>query len=222
MDGDSASLFYYVLYAVAYGVSLAAFVMTNIQLLRLMFIASSAGFAVYYYGFATEPLWLDVVSELAFVAINLFMMAYLIWLNSRVSFDQREQFLYETEFSSLTRVEFSKLLKISEWCLDGPDHVYTVEGQQVEFVFYLVSGRVEAELPDGIKVNMGPGNVIGEVSYRLEGPASATVKSTGSCLTFRWEQSELRKLCNKIGNIKLVVDSVLSSHMARKLVDSKT
>ncbi|MFT7531821.1 MAG: CRP-like cAMP-binding protein [Gammaproteobacteria bacterium] len=195
--------------------------MTNIQLLRLMFIISSAGFAVYYYGFMSDPLWLDVVSELAFVAVNIFMMVYLVWLNSRVRFDQREQFLYETEFSSLTKVEFSKLLKISEWCLDGPDHVYTVEGQDVEFVFYLVSGHVEAALPDGNKVNMGPGNVIGEVSYRLEGPASATVTSTESSLSLRWEQSELRKLCIKIDNIKLVVDSVLSSHMARKLIDSQ-
>ena len=222
MDGDTTSIAYYVLYAIAYGLSIVAFMMTNIQMLRLMVVVSSTGFLIYYYGFPAEPLWLDVVSELAFVLINLFMMLFLVWKNSRVKFDEREQFLYENEFSGLNRVDFSKLLKISKWCLNGLNHVYTVEGEEVQYIYYLVSGGAEAELPDGTKVGVRQGNVIGEVSYRLESPASATVRSTESCLSLRWEQSELRELCGKFESIKLAVDNVLSSHMARKLVDSKT
>ena len=191
--------------------------MTNIQLLRLMVVLSSSGFVVYYYGFPTEPLWLDVIAELVFVLINVFMMLYLVWGNARVKFDQREQFLYEHEFSDLTRIEFSKLLKISKWCMDAAGHVYTKEGENLKFIYYLVSGRAEAKLADGNTVIVPQGNVIGEVSYRLKCPASATVTSTESCLCLRWEQKELRKLCNKTDNIRLVVDSVLSTHMAKKL-----
>jgi CRP/FNR family cyclic AMP-dependent transcriptional regulator len=217
MDGEATSITFYVLYAIAYGLSVVAFMMTNIQLLRLMVVISSTGFMIYYYAFPTEPLWLDVVSELAFVLINLFMMLFLVWKNSRVKFDQREQFLYENEFSDLNRVEFSKLLKISKWCLDAAGHVYTVEGEELEHIYYVISGRVEAELPDGVRVKIPLGNVIGEVSYRLKCPASATVTSTEPCLCLRWKQSELRELCEKKDNIRLVVDNVLSSHMARKL-----
>jgi len=95
--------------------------------------------------------------------------------------------------------------------------VYTVVGQPVKDIYYLISGRAEAELPDGNRVNFPSGNVIGEGSYRLGCPASATVKSTEACMCLRWNQVELRSLCDKNANIKRVVDNVLSSHMARKL-----
>ncbi len=208
------------IYVFAFGASMLAFVMTNMQKLRFLIVVSSAAYTVYYYAYFPAPAWLDVASELALVAINGFMLVYLAWSNSRIKFDQREQFLYESEFSGLTRVEFNQLLKISEWRLDGPGQVYTVAGQTLEDIYYLVSGRVEAELPDGNTVKVAQGSVIGEVSYRLRCPASATVTSTESCMCLRWNQDELRALCKKNENIKRAVDVVISSHMARKLSDS--
>jgi hypothetical protein len=217
MEGDATTIAYYVLYALAYGVSVVAFMMTNIQILRLLVILSSSGYVVYYYGFPAEPLWLDVVSELTFVLVNAFMILYLMWGNSKVKFGQREQFLYENEFSSLSRVDFAKLLKISKWCLDGKGHTYTEIGEPLEHIYYLVSGRAEAVLGDGSRGRVPQGSVIGEVSFRLESPASATVTSMESCLSLRWNQAELRALCEKVENIRLAVDNVLSSHMARKM-----
>ena len=220
MNQDLLELVYYLLYGFAFGASMLAFLMTSIQKLRFLIVLSSTAYTIYYYFYPAEPLWLDVGSELALVGINGFMMLYLVWSNSRVKFDQREQFLYETEFSGLTRVEFSQLLKISAWQLNGADHVYTIMGQSLKDIFYLVSGHVQAELSDGNTVNLGEGNVIGEVSYRLRCPASATVTSTESCMCLCWNQDELRALCKKNEFIKRAVDHVLSSHMAQKLSDT--
>jgi CRP-like cAMP-binding protein len=220
MDENSLTAVYYGLYGIAFAASMLAFLMTSMQKLRFLIVLSSTAYAVYYYFYPAEPLWLDVGSELALVVINGFMMVYLAWSNSRIKFDQREQFLYEHEFSDLTRVEFNRLLKISEWHLEASDFVYTVAGQPLTDIYYLVSGDAEAELPDGTKVPVPQGNVIGEVSYRLQCPASATVTGTESCMCLRWNQDELRALCGKHINIKRAVDNVLSSHMARKLSDS--
>jgi CRP-like cAMP-binding protein len=161
-----------------------------------------------------------VGSELALVVINGFMLLFLVWSNSRIKFDQREQFLYANEFSELTRVEFNQLLKISEWELEGSGFVYTVAGKELKDIFYLVSGRAEAELTDGNTAMISEGSVIGEVSYRLQCPASATVTSTESCMCLRWNQKELRALCQKNESIKRTLDTVLSSHMARKLSET--
>ena len=87
-------------------------------------------------------------------------------------------------------------------------------------IFYLVSGRAEAELPDGGRVAINEGSVIGEVSYRLQCPASATVTALDACMCLRWNQNELRALCKKNENIKRTLDTVLSSHMAKKLSDN--
>jgi CRP-like cAMP-binding protein len=184
-----------------------------------LIVLSSAAYFVYYFWYPAEPLWLDVISSVALFLINGFMLVFFAWSNSRIKFDQRESFLYENEFSALTKVEFRRLLKISEWQLEGAGHVYTVSGSMQEDIFYLVSGRAIAELPDGTTAPICEGSVIGEVSFRLGCPASATVTAVDSCMCLRWNQNELRALCNKKINIKLTLDAVLSSHMARKLSD---
>ena len=222
MDENSLTLVYYLLYGFAFGASLLAFLMTSMQKLRFLIVLSSTAYMIYYYFYPSEPLWLDVGSEFALVAINGFMMVYLLWSNSRIKFDQREQYLYEHEFSELTRVEFNQLLKISDWHLEGPGFVYTIEGQSLEHIYYLISGRAKAQLPDGNTVDLPQGNVIGEVSYRLNCPASATVTSTESCMCLCWNQDELRALCDKTSHIKRAVENMLSSHMARKLSENKS
>lgn len=217
MDEVTLTPIYYLLYSLAFGAELLAFLMTSMQKLRVLIALSSTSYALYYYFYPAEPFWLDVGAEVILVLINLCMLVYLAWSNSRVRFDQRESFLYANEFSDLSRVEFKKLLKISEWHLEGPDFVYTLEGQAVKDIYYLVSGRAQAKLADGNLVVLPQGNVIGEVSYRLGCPASATVSSTEACMCLRWNQDELRALCARNANIKRAVDHVLSSHMARKL-----
>ncbi len=219
MNEETIKLLYYLLYGIAFVLSMIAFAMTSLQKLRLLIVLSSAAFAVYYMWFPAEPLWLDVGSSIALIIINGFMLIFFAWSNSRIKFDQREMFLYDHEFSELSKVDFNKLLKISEWQLKGAGHVYAVTGNIQEDLFYLVSGRAIAEMTDGVTALIAEGSVIGEVSYRLGCPASATVTALDSCLCLRWNQSDLRTLCNKNNNIKRVLDTVLSSHMARKLSD---
>ena len=68
MTEKTRALIYYPLYAFAFFASILAFAMTSMQSLRLLIILSSTAYAVYYYLFPAEPLWLDVGSELAMVA----------------------------------------------------------------------------------------------------------------------------------------------------------
>ena len=217
MDEDTLTLIYYLLYGIAFGSAMLAFLMTSMTKLRMLIALSSTSYALYYYFYPAEPLWLDVTAEVLLVLINLCMLVYLIWSNSRVRFDQREAFLYVNEFSELTRVEFKKLLKISEWHLEGPGFIYIQEGQAVTDIYFLISGNAKAKLTDGNIVELPQGNVFGEVSYRLGCPATATVSSTEACMCLRWNQEELRALCARNSNIKHAVDNVLSSHLARKL-----
>lgn len=217
MSLEFDTLIFYLLYGFAFLASMLAFAMTSMEKLRLLIVMSSAAYAVYYFMFPAEPLWLDVGSEIALIAINGFMLVFTIWSNSRIKFNQSEQLLFENEFSNLTRIEFNKLLKISEWNLEKPGYVYTRIGEPVNDISYIVSGHVEAKLADGSIVIINEGSVIGEVSFRLGCHASATVTAADSCVCLRWNQDELRKLCQKSANIKRELDSLFSSDMARKL-----
>jgi CRP-like cAMP-binding protein len=217
MNENSIMFAFGVLYFVAFTSSMLAFVMNSMQKLRILTVLSSSCFVFYYYYKPTGTEWLDVASELTLVIINVLMIIYLTWNDSKIKFDQRELFLYKNEFSELTRIEFNRLLEISEWHLEAKGFVYSVEGQTLEDINYLISGDVEAKLPDGTAVTVPPGNVIGEVSFRLQCPASATVTGLNTCMCLRWNQNQLRELCATDNNIKGAVDNVLSLNMARKL-----
>ena len=83
MEESTLTAVYYVLYGIAFGTSMLAFLMTSMQKLRLLIALSSTSYALYYYFFPAEPLWLDVGSEVALVVINVYVLLYLAWSNSR-------------------------------------------------------------------------------------------------------------------------------------------
>ena len=185
MTEDTSTMIYYLLYGFAFLASMLAFAMTSMQKLRLLIVLSSLAYAVYYYFFPAEPLWLDVGSEMALVFINGFMLIYLLWSNSRIKFDQQEQLLYDNEFSGLTRIEYNQLLKISEWELEKSGYVYTTIGKALDNIYYIVSGRAEARLADGNAATIKEGRVRREMI--TEGAQSYIARS-------RRFRDELRRL----------------------------
>jgi hypothetical protein len=219
MAGDGEYLMYG-LYAVAYLTSLAAFVMTNITWLRLGVAVSSACYAVYYYAFPAEPLWLDVVTEAGLVLLNLLMLGLAATAVFASRLDDTAQFLHDSEFSALGRRDFRSLLAKGEWCNLGTGHVFTTVGEPVEYLYYLLKGEVVAEVPEAEKRARYEGTVIGEISFHTGGTASATVTATAPCLVMRWRQADLRDLCRRNTAIRSAVGDLVSSHMARKLAIS--
>ncbi len=219
---DTETVLMYGLYAFAYAVSLAAFVMTSMVWLRVLVVVSSACYAIYYFGFPAEPLWLDVVTELILVLVNAAMLALIAISSLTERFEDTEQFLYDSEFPDLSRRNFRALLKKGEWCNISPGFEFTKSGEPVEYLYYLLKGEVAAELPGSATLARQEGTVIGEISFRTGGPASARVTATQPCLVMRWPQHELRALCGGNDDIRRSVNDFVSSHMAQKLAGPGT
>jgi hypothetical protein len=207
----------YALYAVAYATSLAAFVMTNMVWLRIGVMVSSTAYAIYYFAFPVEPMWLDVITEACLVAVNVAMLAMSASIALTIRFDDTEQFLYDTEFSSLSKLEFRKILRAGEWHSVAPGFAFTHEGQPVGYLYYLLKGDVEAHLRDGTVTPRADGSVIGEVSFRTGGAATASVIARSPCLTMRWPQPGLKALCGRNDAIRHAVNELVSSQLAHKL-----
>lgn len=217
MATETGELVGYGLYAAAYVTSLAAFVMTRITWLRIWVVFSSTCYAIYYYVFPAEPLWLDVVTELGLVLLNVAMLG-LVATSALVSrFDDTSQFLYDAEFAGLSRRDFGALLRRGEWCNINPGHVFTTLGEPVEHLFYLLRGEVVAEMGNARKVARSDGTLIGEISFQSGRPASATVVATAPCLVMRWSQRDLRRLCGRNAEIGKAMDRMIASQMGHKL-----
>ncbi|MGB5252062.1 MAG: cyclic nucleotide-binding domain-containing protein [Sedimenticolaceae bacterium] len=191
--------------------------MTNITWLRIWVILSSTCYATYYYVFPVEPLWLDVITEAGLVLLNVVMLGWIALSALTARFDDTAQFLYDSEFSALSRHDFRTLLDKGEWCNIGTGHVFTSRGEPVEYLYYLLKGEVVAAMSEANVLKRCEGSVIGEISFRTGAPASATVTASTPCLVVRWRQRELRELCKRNTDICRAINDLIASQMARKL-----
>jgi CRP-like cAMP-binding protein len=87
----------------------------------------------------------------------------------------------------------------------------------VGYLYYLLKGEVEAHLRDGTVTPRAEGSVIGEVSFRTGGTATASVIALSPCLTMRWPQPVLKALCSRNAAISRAVNDLVSSQLAHKL-----
>ena len=62
------------------------------------------------------PLWMVVCWNIIFILINLIHIAILLQERKPVRFSEEEQELYDTLFYRFAPVEFSRLLRIADWC----------------------------------------------------------------------------------------------------------
>ena len=183
----------YGLYAVAYGTSILAFLMTRINLLRILFVISSASYSLYYFIFPAEPLWLDVISEGAFVIVNVFMLGVIFYNTKRAKFTTSEQFMYDSCFSSLDAYEFKKLIAISEWKIVEADYHLIKENTAITDIFYLFSGKADVVKKQNLVYTHEAGALLGELSYTLDQPSSANVFIRERSVLLVFSQKRLKK-----------------------------
>jgi len=191
--------------------------MTRINWLRTLFIVSSACYALYYYLFPAEPLWLDIISEGAFVVVNIIMLAYVYWLHQRVRLNENEQHLYDSHFNSVPLHDFFKLIKCTRWEILEEGAVLIKRSEQVDDLYYLFSGEALVDLNRGDTVVRSAGSVFGELSYSTSNPAVATVTISNRSILAAWNQKTLQKLCRSNDKVSSAISSLLSSQMANKL-----
>lgn len=104
-----------------------------------------------------------------------------------------------------------------------PGETVIAEGEAAEGLFFLTSGSVVISR-DGIEVSEAtkPGSVVGEMSFILDGPTTATVKAKERC-TFklaRQRREFLRQNPEVATHIALILAQRLDS-LTRYLVDLK-
>ena len=111
-------------------------------------------------------------------------------------------------------------LKITQWYNSKPNetHRLTTEGEVCRYLYFVLSGNIHIQ-KDGREFNISSEKFIGEVSYYLREPASATV-TVDDANYVRWEHDALEKLKKMNPGIRVAVQQILNTDMARKIAIS--
>jgi voltage-gated potassium channel len=92
--------------------------------------------------------------------------------------------------------------------------VIVSKGDNAEEMFFIVSGRVEVELPQN-PVILGEGDYFGEIALITGGSRTATVRAIGACELLQLDRHDFRHLADRNPQINEAVQRVASLRMAQ-------
>ena len=126
--------------------------------------------------------------------------------------------LYQS-FPTLHPGQFRRMMRNADWVTAPEDTILTQEGKRPDHLFLVSKGAVL--LQRGRKsIEIGPGNFVGEISFLIDGPASATVTAPKGTEYVRWERSSLVAIMDKSPRLSNALSAMFNKDIAGKLAVS--
>ncbi len=195
-----------------------SYLVRDIFWLRSISIISSLAGIIYSYSALSEPLWINIIWNFVFIAVNAIWIAVILKERRSVNFTEEEKELYNTVFRTFSPVEFMKLIHIGKWKVAQPDEVLIVENQPTADMMLIYNGEVEVWVKNRKIATLKDGAFVGEMSFLTGNLPTATVKATKETRYMAWSKEELRKLLNRNPSMWATLQGVLSTDLTKKLV----
>jgi hypothetical protein len=184
-------------------------------MLRLLVLVSTLLYIVYYLVVPDTPLWDAIAWCVVLTGVNAVMMVLII-------LDRKQFFLTDVEsrlFRSLLTFspgEFRKLMKAGNWRHVEDTCILTTEGKPPDSLFFVLEGDIEVS-KQGRRLFLPAGVFIGEITFLLNTPASATVRVKSGARYVEWSREALSTLLNRYPALKTTLDARLSIDLATKV-----
>jgi CRP-like cAMP-binding protein len=192
--------------------------MRSMTALRLLVIGSALAAITYDVVWLKDPV--GVFWETLLVTVNVVQIGLLWRANRRARFSPEEDAFVSSRLSRLSRKAARRLLNRGVWSDGLPGTVLTTEGETVQHLVYLHSGRVDITL-NGVTVGTcRPGNYVGEMSVLDGAPASATAVVAEPSRYWLISTETLRKLHETDDELAGAVEMGIARDLRRKIVDA--
>lgn len=159
---------------------LAAFVVRDILLLRILFVTGSF-FALGFYFLLSPPLWSAIGWTALYIVIHTFWIWRILLERRPVVLNRDEQRLHDLVFGTLDSRKFATLVSLGEWRDGKPGDYIFRNGDPVSDVALHVSGAVSARLDGTELAVLRPGQMIGTGVILTSGIAPCDAVITEPC-----------------------------------------
>lgn len=194
-----------------------ALLMQNMFYLRLFTILSGLCAIIHSLYLTFPPFWIPVYWETLFIILNIFQILLLIYERRKLTFTPEAQEVYEKVFPNLLPSQFQKLLKISTFAEAEKGGTLIQQGSPVPYLFLIYKGLASISIDGKIVNYCGFGDLLGEMSFLSEKPATATVQAIQTTKYIIWLQNDLRKLLESNPNMKSGMQTVFNNTFIAKL-----
>ena len=199
---------------------LCSYSVRDILWLRILTVIGSLCLLPYYY-LQPEPLMVPIYWNIVFVAINSYWITRLLLERRPVQLDPDEQRLYQLAFRTLTPREALNLFKLGAWRSSASGERLVKQGEAVDSLSILLSGRATAEASGRVVAEIGKGQFVGGIaSFTEKKVAPIDITTTEPTRMMTWPKAVLRKVIEKNPDLGMAIEMALGVDMTRLLTDA--
>jgi hypothetical protein len=193
--------------------------LTRRELLLRFFLMSGSGFYIlYYYFIADAPLW-EAISASILIGMSSLPVVYRIF-RERSTFGMSEDMLtLYRSFPTFNPGQFRKMMRKAEIIKVSELKPLLEQGVMPTHLFLTITDGFILQR-DSLNAELGPGNFLGEISFLLGGPATATVTAKTGSSYVAWDLGELHYMMEKSPTMSNAISVLLNKDVARKLAVS--
>jgi len=212
--------FYDALSILSYGLIAVSYAMRDMRWLRIItVVACLLDVVIYYFIRPGQPLWIHVVMNFLFIAINCYQLLMLHRDGRAGGWNREAAWLYETVFPLLTPGEFRKLLAAGHWSTAPDGDVLLKKGQTAAKVTVLIDGHLDLYWDGEQRFERVPrGAIVGEMSFLSGRPASADVRAGGEARLFTMAHDKLRQFLRERPELFAKLGYIFAQQVVDKLV----
>lgn len=204
---------------IAAATQVVGFLVRDQLILRALILLGTILYIVYYYLEPEAPLWDAIACGVVMAMANLYTMIRMLSDRRPGVFDEEDLLIYGA-IRQIAPGEFKRLMGRADKRTAMSDMVLTEEGLVPEYLYFLVGGDARIEKL-GHTDNLRAPLFIGEVSYLLNQPATATVTMKAGGRFARWKVSDLRAFLNRHERLQGALEIALNRDLAGKVAASR-
>ena len=187
----------------------------NEMLLRVLLLIGTICYITYYYFISDTPLWDAIWASSVIGLTNILMIMVILRERSTIGMSPEMLDLYRA-FPTLNPGQFRKIMMLADWITADTETQICTQGIKPAYLCLVSSGEMILSR-DGRDVPIGAGNFIGEISFLLDGPATASVIAPKGVEYVRWDRNALKAKVDKSMRLSNALGALFNKDIAQKL-----
>jgi len=161
--------------------------------LRLIALFSSGAAIAYGFHAAREPLWVPILWNALFAAVNAFHLAFYRWRAREVTLDPLEDFLFKTVLANFPPAEVRSFVALGAEGDLPASSILIRENTEIQHLFCVLKGNVDVLMNGNIVAKLGPGRFVGEMSLLTRSQTRADVVASSDAKLLAWTHESIDK-----------------------------
>lgn len=202
----------------AYFLTLASYTVRNVVWLRAGAIL--AGLAAIQYSFtaASQPLWIPIFWNSAFILVNGAHLAMSRWRGRDVRLDPLEDFLAKTVLANFPPAEVRSFASLaSEGELKAGSQLIRT-GTLIQQLYCIVKGRVDIVVKEKKVAELGPGRFVGEMSLLTRSRTRADVHVASDIKVLVWPHEAIEGWVNSDASRLALLQTAMGTQVVEELL----